>query len=233
MIKRIDFSQRDKVADFLSADPIKNVYGLSYIEGFPGDDLFYSLFELDFGYAVQMGTSLHIYGSCAGGELYSFCLLSGIKNIFSYSMRLADCKELSVLSANKAFDTVSDNCNADIKDVYSLLKECFNNIPQYDIFQNTLTEQRCYLGGSVFGVYDDKLISTASVLMQNSLSALIGAVATKPSFRGMGYGTRAVLKACSTIKNKPIVVFSSNSIAIDMYKKLWFTNNGKVYYKEI
>jgi len=233
MIKKIDFDNKFRVLEYLANDPITRVYGLSYISGFPEDDRYYGLFELDSGYAVQMGSTIHIYGQCDNYELSQFCSISGTKTIYSYLMPLQPSKEITVLFQSNQISLDYNNEKVDSKSVHSLLKKCFDNIPLYNDYLNTVTEQRCYLGGAVFGIIEDDLIATASVLMQNNLSALVGAVATDPNYRRMGYGKRIVSIACSSIKNKPVVVFSSDDNAISMYKSMGFVEKKRIYLLEL
>lgn len=83
-------------------------------------------------------------------------------------------------------------------------------------------------GRTYFIEREGQVIATASTSAENSMSAMIIAVATHPSFRGHGLASRVVAKMCADLLNegKSLCLFYDNPQAGIIYKRLGFYDIG-------
>lgn len=75
---------------------------------------------------------------------------------------------------------------------------------------------------------DGKVIATASTTAENSMSAMIVAVATHPDHRGQGLATHVVSQLCSEVlaEGRSLCLFYDNPQAAVIYHKLGFRDIG-------
>ena len=118
------------------------------------------------------------------------------------------------------------------REVYELLCSCFEYMPDFEVYRNTRIEQRHYLGSFTVNISaDNKLVSTATVGMQNSLSGLISCVATGNEYRNKGLGSAAVASVSNSLidNNKIPVIISNEQAVINLYSKLDFEIYTEMY----
>ncbi|SDC11491.1 hypothetical protein SAMN05421734_104173 [Pelagirhabdus alkalitolerans] len=92
---------------------------------------------------------------------------------------------------------------------------------------NTKTKQRDLeqgVGRGYFIEMDDRVVSTASTVAENSHSAMVVAVATDHRYMGQGLATKCLTKLIQDLINedKELCLFYDNPSAGDIYKKLGF-----------
>ncbi|WP_054940910.1 GNAT family N-acetyltransferase [Paenibacillus ihuae] len=83
-------------------------------------------------------------------------------------------------------------------------------------------------GRTYFVEQDGKIIATASTSAENSLSAMIVAVATHPQYRNQGLASHLMAKLCADMlaEGKSLCLFYNNPQAGLIYKKLGFRDIG-------
>jgi predicted GNAT family acetyltransferase len=111
------------------------------------------------------------------------------------------------------------------------LVELINSIPE---FESTLTAERkrCELkegtSRSFFIAEDGKMVSTASTVVENSMSAMVASVATLENYKKKGYATKCMLKLCHELllEGKDLCIFYDNPEAEAIYKRIGFEDIG-------
>ena len=95
----------------------------------------------------------------------------------------------------------------------------------YDAFVNSMKSgaSRRYII-----VEDGKIVSTASTAAENSMSAMVVAVATREEYRNKGYATRCMYQLCTDLlaEGKTLCLFYDNPEAGKIYRKLGFKELG-------
>lgn len=83
-------------------------------------------------------------------------------------------------------------------------------------------------GRTYFAQKDGQAVVTASTAAENSMSAMVVAVASHPDYRGQGMATRVVARLCSDVleEGKSLCLFYNNPQAGLIYKKLGFRDIG-------
>ena len=234
MIKKIDNSTKSELLSFLREQPVLNIYGLSYSEGYPLDDRFYKAYKCDGGYIVVLDSIAFVYAD-VNEEMYTFFDYFGINNVYSFSKLTGNYltdKAVIMFLEGKLKENHSSVSNASDKETYALLCDSFEYMPSYDSFKNTRIEQRHYLGSYSANIFEgNKLISTATVGMQNSLSGLISCVATDIKCRGNGYASSVIASVSNRLVNadKIPVIISNEIKVIELYKKLGFKIASNLY----
>ncbi len=227
MIEKIN--NKTVLLSFLREQPVINIYGLSYAEGYPLDDRFYKAYKCDDGYIIILDNIAFVYADLTD-EVYEFLDFFGINNLYSFSLPLSEyvSTKAVILSIDDKITCRSDinfmNAVSDIE-IYELLCSSFNYMPSFASYQNTRIEQRHYLKSFTVNISNDnKLVSTATVGMQNSLSGLISCVSTLKDYRKNGYGSAVVASAVNTLlgNNKIPVIISDEVDVIKLYSKLGF-----------
>jgi uncharacterized protein len=81
---------------------------------------------------------------------------------------------------------------------------------------------------SFFIKVDGKMVSTASTAAENSMSAMVVAVATLENYKNKGYATKCMLKLCSKLllEGKELCLFYDNPKAGAIYKRIGFEDIG-------
>lgn len=128
--------------------------------------------------------------------------------------------------------------NIDLKSVQKALSkdaealvELINSIPE---FESTLTVERKHrelkdgTSRSFFILEDGKMVSTASTAAENSMSAMVVAVATLENYKKKGNATKCMLKLCNELllEGKDLCLFYDNPEAGAIYKKIGFKDIG-------
>lgn len=85
-----------------------------------------------------------------------------------------------------------------------------------------------HTGRTYFMKIDGRVAVTASTTAENSMSAMIVAVATHPDYRGQGLATRVVARLCADVlaEGKSLCLFYNNPRAGIIYQKLGFSDIG-------
>ena len=238
MIIKCDAKEIQTALLKLKKNPVKNIYGISYISGFPFNDDYYKAYKTDTGYCVVMGDALHLYSYSDTDEIDSFIGITGVNAVYDYQCSSAygkyDRADIFALDNDDKllFGTLTEKCNASDEDeIYCLWKKYFPGTPDRNVFDITAIEQRCYLHGRRCKITDGgKIISTASVLMENDISSLLGGIVTDPDYRGSGLAGQTVSFMAKEILNsgKIPVVFTINETAKRLYRHLGFEKIGCV-----
>ncbi len=234
MIEKINKDNIDELLSFLRIQPVRCIYGLSYAEGYPLDDRFYKAYKCNGGFIVVRDNIAFLYAPL-NREIYEFFNFFGIDYIYSdmplegYNITGASVLVLSQKINREEYRM--DN-NVGDKEVYDLLCRAFGVMPVFENYRNTCIEQRHYLGSVGFNIRDNnKLVSTATVSMQNSFSGLISCVATLNEYRNRGLGASVVASAADSLLDagKIPVIISEDKKVIELYMKLGFTLNQNLY----
>lgn len=115
----------------------------------------------------------------------------------------------------------------DAEDLVNLI----NSIPE---FYSTLTVERKLrelkdgTSRSYFIEEDGKMVSLASTAAENSMSAMVVAVATLENYKKKGYATKCMLKLCNELllEGKDLCLFYDNPEAGAIYKRIGFEDIG-------
>ena len=234
MIKKIDNTTMAELLSFLREQPVLNIYGLSYAEGYPLDDRFYKAYKCDSGYIIVLDNIAFVYADL-DDEIYAFFDYFGIEYIYSFSKPNENfISETAVIMSIGTVIPQNKSCasEASDKEMYDLLCNSFEYMPEFENYKNTRIEQRHYLGSFSANIFiDNMLVSTAAVGMQNSLSGLISCVATNTDYRGIGLGSSVVASVSNDLldQNKIPVIISDEERVIKLYKKLGFCIASELY----
>ncbi len=213
----------------LDADPIGNIYPRAILKGYPADDAFYRAFASEEGIILSTGSTAYLSGRFDTEELDSFLAMLGIREVIS--PRPDGNKHILVYRGEKELSTARYAQESELRDIWQLLCNHFQNMPDYDEFYQAKTAQRLYLGGCTGVIYDDaRLASTASVLVSASDYALLGAVATHPDFRKRGHAGNILRLLISDLldNKKTPIILCDNPIAIHLYRGMGFEEYGKM-----
>lgn len=140
----------------------------------------------------------------------------------------AKCSRLSI-SADSL--DVSEVKQLSVNDVEEFVK-LINSIPEFDGPNQTvdrkLRELKDGTSRTVFIEVDGKMVSTASTAAENSMSAMVVAVATLTPYKKRGYATKCMLKLCRELlqEGKELCLFYDNPTAGAIYKRIGFEDIG-------
>ena len=124
------------------------------------------------------------------------------------------------------------NVQQALPDDAEALVELIDSIPEFA--ESTLTVERKLrelqdgTSRSFFIMEDGKMVSTASTAAENSMSAMVVAVATLETYKKKGYATKCMLKLCSQLlaEGKELCLFYDNPEAGAIYKRIGFKDIG-------
>ncbi len=234
MIEKLNVNEKQDLISFLKNDPVMNIYGLSYAEGYPFDDRFYKAYRCDNGYLLIVDSIGFLYSDYISEEIYSFLNIIGVKFLYSLVKPIYNSDKADVLFVSTLLDAQDTliTKSANDKEVYDLLVNAFDVMPDFECYRNTRTEQRHYLGSFCENiVLNDQVVSTATVGMQNSLSGLISCVATRMDMQNRGFASAVIAHTANKLVNinKQAVIIANEEKVIKLYKKLGFELAGKMY----
>lgn len=123
------------------------------------------------------------------------------------------------------------NVQKAIPDDAGALVELINSIPE---FESTLKVERKHrelkdgTSRSFFITEEGKIVSSASTAAENSMSAMVVAVATLENYKKKGYATKCMLKLCNELllEGKDLCLFYDNPAAGAIYKRIGFEDIG-------
>ncbi len=214
---------------YLSADPVGNIYPISFLQGYPRQNAFYQSFTHGNSVLVHTGGTAYLSGEFDQEELDPFLQMLHTQEIIMPHPN--GNKHILVYHGKKKPSTALQAQPEHMPDVYQLLHNHFPNIPNYNDFIQAKTNQRLYLGGQTGVVtVDGSVVSTASVLVQSDRYALLGAVATHPDHRKCGYATNILHLLINELleNNKTPIILCDNPVAIHLYQGMGFEEYGKM-----
>ncbi|WP_147535477.1 GNAT family N-acetyltransferase [Bacillus marasmi] len=126
---------------------------------------------------------------------------------------------------------VTDVKAATVQDAPALV-QMINSVPEFGNSSLTLArklrEMNDGTSRSVFIEVDGKIVSTASTAAENSLSAMVVAVATLNDYKKLGFATKCMVQLCRTLlqEGKEVCLFYDNPAAGNIYKRIGFEDIG-------
>lgn len=216
----------------LSADPVGNIYPIALLQGYPQDDAFYRAFESENGILVYAGGTAYLSGQFDEEELDSFLSMLGAQEIIAPDAH--GNKYILVYQGEKQGSTAISATDAQLPEIRQLLCQNFPNMPDLADFVQAKTAQRLYLGGRTGIVIEEgRIASTASVLVQSDMHALLGAVATHPEHRKRGHAGNILHMLIGELldNDKTPIILCDNPVAIHLYKGMGFEEYGKMTVK--
>lgn len=218
-----------KLLEYLSADPIGNIYPIAFLQGYPQQNAFYQSFTHNHSVLLHTGGTAYLYGAFGQAELNSFLQMLHTQEIIM--PHNSGNKYILVYRGNKKSSTALNANTSHMPEIWQLLRSNFPNIPDYNDFLQSKTNQRLYLGGQT-GVItvDGKVVSTASILLQSDRYALLGAVATHPDHRKCGHAANILYLLINQLldNNKTPIILCDNPVAIHLYQGMGFEEYGKM-----
>ncbi|WNS44959.1 GNAT family N-acetyltransferase [Paenibacillus sp. MMS20-IR301] len=258
MIRKLNEADRAPLMTLLQQNPAINLYIIGDVENFGMEQPFMELWgETDEPGGPVKAVMMRYYGSyiCyADGpfdvegfaELLSAAdnadMLSGstevvgqFSKIISFStekhMYFAELKSLNeriyaAASPPGEFQTAAPQ---DVEDICSLTDQIVEfSGSSADSRQSLHTTLETGTGRTYFMTKNGQTAVTASTAAENSMSAMVIAVATHPDYRGQGLATRVVARLCADVlaEGKSLCLFYNNPKAGLIYKKLGFSDIG-------
>jgi uncharacterized protein len=138
----------------------------------------------------------------------------------------AKCTSLSAIK----LDTL-DVKQATLDDAPELV-ELINSVPEFTGTSTNVDRKRREISDgtsrSFFIEEDGKIVSIASTAAENSMSAMIVAVATLENYKNKGYATKCMVKLCTDLllEGKELCLFYNNPKAGAIYKRIGFEDIG-------
>ncbi len=254
MIRKLNKSDKDKLMEYISAEPALNLFIIGDIENY------------GFGAEFQ-----DIWGNFDQSGNYKAVLLRYYDSFIIYAKSNYDAKEIAeiikeneakmvngkkecvkkldeYLDVSKKRDTYF--CKLDkagelyqgplleqvektkLEDVEPLW-ELHNRIDEFDGLDELERKKKKYRDktGRGYHIYDenkDKIISCAETTAENSMSAMIVGVATDKDYRNQGLASAVMSKLCEEVLNegKELCLFYDNPSAGKIYKRIGFTDIG-------
>lgn len=140
----------------------------------------------------------------------------------------AKCTKLASNKNIAKFSNVEQASPQDAEALVQLLK----SVPEFnDSIITVERKHRTLTDGtsrSFFIKEDGKMVSTASTAAENSLSAMVIAVATLENYKKRGYATKCMLVLCTQLlqEGKELCLFYDNPSAGAIYKRIGFVDIG-------
>ena len=172
-------------------------------------------------------------------EIREFIALVGASSVLS-RIKLFDGSESGIIMrlAGKKTDNRRNNnpdvdFSPDLSAVHKLLRVCSGKgfqCPSYeDFILDTSHKLRHGCAECCAVMSGDELLSYAMTAAMTDKSAIIGAVCTRPEYRGNGYGSVCVTYLIDRLGNKEIFIMREREENESFYKKLGFENCGEFY----
>ncbi|KYG88892.1 GNAT family N-acetyltransferase [Metasolibacillus sp. FSL K6-0083] len=140
----------------------------------------------------------------------------------------AKCTELQKIYEEQELQHVELLTRDEIEENIALL----STIPEFEgspiTVEGKLRVLESKTGRTYFMREDGVMVSTASTTAENSLSAMVVAVATLENYKKKGYATKCMQKLCSELldEGKSLCLFYDNPAAGAIYKRLGFEDIG-------
>ncbi|WP_025726974.1 GNAT family N-acetyltransferase [Heyndrickxia ginsengihumi] len=170
-----------------------------------------------------------------------FTMMSGIKHI---TEKIEPYINRTLKRKRQTYYAKCKSLNSDVKDVdCSIVQQAFpsdaealvkllHSVPEFSDASMTVESKRRGLqdgtSRSYFIIEDEKMVSTASTAAENSLSAMVVAVATLENYKKKGYATKCMVKLCNDLlrEGKELCLFYDNPAAGAIYKRIGFEHIG-------
>lgn len=258
MIRKLNEADRIPLMTLLHKDPALNLFFIGDVENFGFEQDFMELWgEMDEPDGRFKAVMLRFYGSFlpyAEGpfDVEGFAelvrksgkaeMLSGSSHVIEKFRQVLECK-----SEKQMFFAELKEMNQQIRAAAAAPGE-FQIAKLHDVeaicsltdrieeFSGSSANSRQTLhkalesktGRTYFAEKEGKVVATASTAAENSMSAMIIAVATHPEYRGQGLATQLVARLSADVleEGKSLCLFYNNPQAGLIYKKLGFTDIG-------
>ncbi len=170
-------------------------------------------------------------------ELASFLRIAGASSIIAdgkYSLTLdMNIKKGPILYCDSCFDNEGNFVVVEptIREVHNVIKACESdnfNVPNYDSFALDVAHKLNSKTIRMYGIRENELESCIMTLAESDDCAVLGALATLPNRRGIGYGT-FLIKYISNVllkENKTVYLHRAPYENIEFYNKMGFKNYG-------
>ncbi|MEK5492865.1 GNAT family N-acetyltransferase [Paenibacillus sp. FSL R7-0297] len=258
MIRKLNETDRDPLMALLLKEPALNLFMIGDLENFGVEQDFMELWgEMDEPDSRIKAVMMRYYGSYLcyadgsfdvegfaevlkkGGKAEMLSGSSEVVNQFcevlsfrtEKQMYFAELKEMNE-QLHKAACAPGEFQRATVLDV----EDICTLTDRIDEFSDNSADSRQTLsktlesktGRTYFTKKHGRLVVTASTAAENSMSAMVVAVASHPDYRGQGLATRLVARLCTDIleESKSLCLFYNNPQAGLIYKKLGFRDIG-------
>ncbi len=169
-------------------------------------------------------------------EVSSFMRVSGAASIICDGKYTLNCGLNRVEGPILQSDSVMENkeifevIKPEVKEVYALISKCASKnfaVPSYESFTLDVSHKLNKKTVRLYGVKQSELVSCIMTLAESSDSAVLGALATDPERRNMGYGAFLIkyINNVLTREGKTVFLHRAPDENIEFYNKLGF----KVY----
>ncbi|MBW4080384.1 GNAT family N-acetyltransferase [Paenibacillus sp. S150] len=258
MIRKLGEADREPLMALLRKDPALNLYIIGDVENFGFEQDFMELWGEICGRDGRLkAVLLRFYGSFlpyADGPFDAagfaglmkasrgFETVSGsaeaVKAVARHlnvrtekHMHFAELREPNdtLLSAAASAQAIKKATPADVDDICSLTDQIAEFSSSADASRKSLRKTlETGTGRTYYMEHNGQVISTASTAAENSMSAMIIAVATHPAYRGQGLAGRvaARLSADMLAEGKSLCLFYDNPQAGLIYRKLGYQDIG-------
>ena len=256
MIRICTEEDREQILDFILKKPAENLFLIGDIEAygfdsdiqrvwgqFEGDELIAILLRYDVNHIIYSEGKYDAKGfatiiNAHNGRFEVSGLQEVVEKIRPYIQRstrrdietyYAKCEKLSYSIEGNNYDNVMKLVAKDYEENITMLK----SIPefQYGTFSvesraraEKFKTGRTYIMRDTDGV----MVSSASSTAENSQSAMIVGVGTRPGYEKRGYATHIMEKLCTNLlkEGKILCLFYHNPKAGAIYKRLGFVDIG-------
>lgn len=114
-----------------------------------------------------------------------------------------------------------------LREVYLLLSNTFTNVPPFDSWYVDVSHRVRHGCCHIVGKYSkNELASVAMTVAETEDIALIGGVATLPSYRGKGLASSCITDLISRLPQETVLIAPSSVEAAQLYQKLGFVPYG-------
>ncbi len=257
MIRKLTDRDNEQVMEFLKQDPEFNIFIIGDIEQFGYNSDFQTLWG-EFSNDELKAVLLKYKGNCVYYspikrsiepfkvilDSIEFNIMNGKKDIvdvfegYFEDWKIKDMYFASMTSFTKEEVDVSEvkliKTYEDFIDEFNLLEgiDEFSagqgeTIEEYSEHQQKITEQGART--SYYFKKDNKMVSVATVVAENSVNGMVVGVATDKSYRKQGLASVVMNKLCDdylNVKKKSICLFFDNPKAGKIYHRLGFVDIG-------
>ncbi|MHA6529049.1 GNAT family N-acetyltransferase [Paenibacillus sp. BAC0078] len=264
MIRKLSEADREPLMALLRKDPAINLFMIGDIENFGFEQDFMELWgELDDADGQLKAVLLRFYGSYlpyADGPYDAAGFAELIRAGGKSEMISGSAQVVRALTEHLSFKTEKQLLFAELTEINEEIrtaaaspgivkKATIHDVDaicsltdQIEEFLSSRKDSRKSLlktldsgtGRTYFMEQDGKVIVTASTTAENSMSAMVIAVATHPDYRGKGLARNVVARLCADLltEGRSLCLFYDNPKAGMIYKKLGFKDIGfwSMYY---
>ncbi|MNI35685.1 putative acetyltransferase [compost metagenome] len=258
MIRRLFEADRARVMELAGRDPAINLFIIGDVENFGFDQDFMELWgECESPDGPLTAVMLRFYNSylpyadgAFDAEGFAGLIRSnpkaemisgaaGVVNAFDDKVTTREVKEMlfaelreineHLIQATAAPGNIRTATVHDVEAICTLTDQIQEFLSSTEDSRKSLHKTlESGTGRTYFIEQDGRVVASASATAENSLSAMLVAVATHPDYRGQGLATRVVAKLCTDLlaEGKSLCLFYNNPQAGLIYKKLGFSDIG-------